>query len=147
VSRRGTPYSDLPEEEKEKSRQASREWRLARKREAAEEVAFVRGYRTGLEPQSRELLSGALCARRGMPPEMFWHPSDRKKTTTRLELLFEQRSVARTCHACPVRQACLDDARANRSEGIWGGVLRGDRGQEHDLIALHVLPHLERSAA
>jgi hypothetical protein len=136
--RRRVPYSEWTQEEKDA--------RNARRREA-------RAWQNGTpnrEPVllDRAITDHALCAEEGLDPEIFWHPKDRlvaNPTIAPVDLLADAQLVAHICHACPVRQLCLDDARRTRSSGVWGGVLINDEGKEHDLIRLHV--NENRSAA
>lgn len=63
-------------------------------------------------------LSGAACA--GTDPEQFF-PDDSLEPVT-------ARAVATTyCHACPVREACLQEALRTRSTGVWAGTTTRQR--------------------
>ncbi len=61
----------------------------------------------------------AAC--RGIDPEVFYPASD------------EDAGQAKAiCAVCPVREACLEHALANRErEGIWGGATERERRRIH----------------
>lgn len=134
--RRRVPYSEWTQEERDKrnaNRRLARAWQSPRRQP---------------QPLPRAITDHALCAKEEINTELFWHPKDRlvaDPTLTPVELLADAQLVAHICHACPVRQLCLDDARRNYGSGVWGGVLINDEGKEHDLIRLHV--NENRSAA
>jgi WhiB family redox-sensing transcriptional regulator len=57
----------------------------------------------------------AACG--GIDPEVFYPPTD--------EDAEEAKAI---CAICPVRQACLEHALANRErEGVWGGATERER--------------------
>ena len=54
---------------------------------------------------------------RGIDPEVFFPASDE-----------EAEEAKAICGMCPVRQACLEHALANRErEGVWGGATERER--------------------
>ncbi|MGI8686457.1 MAG: WhiB family transcriptional regulator [Acidimicrobiales bacterium] len=54
---------------------------------------------------------------RGVDPDVFYPVSD--------EVAEEAKSI---CRACPVREACLEYALANRErDGVWGGATERER--------------------
>ena len=58
----------------------------------------------------------AAC--RGIDPEVFYPVSDEDEA-------WEAKAI---CAQCPVRQACLEYALANRErEGVWGGTTERER--------------------
>jgi len=70
-------------------------------------------------PEPTDWRLEAAC--RTKSPELFY-PTNRRKTA----------AARAICAACPVRQACLDHAIANREpEGIWGGMDEVEREREH----------------
>ena len=57
----------------------------------------------------------AACG--GIDPEVFYPVSDEEAEEAKL-----------ICDSCPVRQACLEHALANRErEGVWGGATERER--------------------
>lgn len=57
----------------------------------------------------------AAC--RGVDPDVFYPPSDEEAE--------EAKSI---CRVCPVREACLEYALANRErDGVWGGATERER--------------------
>jgi len=57
----------------------------------------------------------AAC--RGIDPEVFFPVTDE-----------ESEEAKAICEMCPVRQACLEHALANRErEGVWGGATERER--------------------
>ncbi len=57
----------------------------------------------------------AAC--RGVDPDVFYPPSDE-----------DAEPAKAICAQCPVRQACLEHALANRErDGIWGGATERER--------------------
>jgi WhiB family transcriptional regulator, redox-sensing transcriptional regulator len=62
----------------------------------------------------------AAC--RGIDPEVFYPVSDEDEA-------WEAKAI---CAQCPVRQACLEYALANRErEGVWGGTTERERRRIH----------------
>ena len=57
----------------------------------------------------------AAC--RGVDPDVFYPPTDEEAE--------EAKSI---CRVCPVREACLEYALANRErDGVWGGATERER--------------------
>lgn len=63
---------------------------------------------TGLDVRS------AVCAMRGFDPEM-WFPAPSNRTS--------EHNAKFVCGVCPLATACAEQARTNRYDGVWGGVL------------------------
>jgi WhiB family redox-sensing transcriptional regulator len=68
-----------------------------------------------IKPMNQAWRSKAAC--RGLDPAVFYPPSD--------EEAGEAKAV---CASCPVREACLEYALANRErDGVWGGATERER--------------------
>jgi WhiB family transcriptional regulator, redox-sensing transcriptional regulator len=73
--------------------------------------------------------AGALCARPGTDPEL-WFPDD-----TAPDYPARVAAARRVCAGCPVRTACLADRMRSESTGSRFGVAAGTTPEERDALA------------
>jgi WhiB family transcriptional regulator, redox-sensing transcriptional regulator len=73
--------------------------------------------------------AGALCARPGTDPELFFPDPDTTDYPARVA------AAGRVCAACPVRTACLADWMRWEPTGSRHGVIAGTTPDDRDLLA------------
>lgn len=56
----------------------------------------------------------AICSMKGFDPEM-WFPAPSNQVS--------EHNAKFVCGVCPLARDCADQARVNRYDGVWGGVL------------------------